>query len=119
MRSRRPFRQPRRETMTGTSGELAKTYDPKQVESSWYERWDSAGHFAPRAATGTDDDPFVIVMPPPNVTGELHIGHALFSTVEDIMIRWQRMRGRPALWIPGADHAGIAGQWVVEKEIAK
>lgn len=105
--------------MTGTSGELAKTYDPKQVESSWYERWDSAGHFAPRAATGPDDDPFVIVMPPPNVTGELHIGHALFSTVEDIMIRWQRMRGRPALWIPGADHAGIAGQWVVEKEIAK
>ena len=105
--------------MTSTSGELAKTYDPKQVESSWYERWDSAGHFAPRAATSPDDDPFVIVMPPPNVTGELHIGHALFSTVEDIMIRWQRMRGRPALWIPGADHAGIAGQWVVEKEIAK
>jgi valyl-tRNA synthetase len=105
--------------MISTSGELAKTYDPKQVESSWYERWDSAGHFAPRAATSPDDNPFVIVMPPPNVTGELHIGHALFSTVEDIMIRWQRMRGRPALWIPGADHAGIAGQWVVEKEIAK
>ena len=105
--------------MTGTTGELAKTYDPKQVESSWYERWDGAGHFAPRSADGADDDPFVIVMPPPNVTGELHIGHALFSTAEDIMIRWQRMRGRPALWIPGADHAGIAGQWVVEKEIAK
>ncbi len=105
--------------MSGTAASLAKTYDPKAVERDWYERWDNAGAFAPRAATGPDDDPFVIVMPPPNVTGELHIGHALFSTVEDIMIRWQRMRGRPALWSPGADHAGIAGQWVVEKEIAR
>jgi len=98
---------------------LAKIYNPRATERDWYERWDQAGAFAPRPATGPDDDPFVIVMPPPNVTGELHIGHALFATVEDIMIRWQRMRGRPALWIPGADHAGIAGQWVVEREIAK
>ncbi len=105
--------------MSGATNELAKTYDPHAVERDWYERWDSAGHFAPRPASGPDDDPFVIVMPPPNVTGELHMGHALFVTVEDIMIRWQRMRGRPALWIPGADHAGIAGQWVVEREIAK
>jgi valyl-tRNA synthetase len=98
---------------------LAKIYNPRAVERDWYERWDRAGAFAPRPASGPDDDPFVIVMPPPNVTGELHTGHALFATVEDIMIRWQRMRGRPALWIPGADHAGIAGQWVVEREIAK
>ncbi len=99
--------------------EIAKTYDPQVVERDWYERWDAAGYFAPRPATGPDDDPFVIVMPPPNVTGELHAGHALFCTVEDILTRWQRMQGRPTLWIPGADHAGIAGQWVVEKEIAK
>ncbi|MGN6562871.1 MAG: valine--tRNA ligase [Thermomicrobiales bacterium] len=105
--------------MTNTRKTLAKTYDPRAVERGWYDRWDAAGAFAPRPATGPDDDPFVIIMPPPNVTGELHIGHALFSTVEDLLTRWQRMRGRPTLWLPGADHAGIAGQWVVEKEIAK
>src|SRR6187401_2736656 len=98
---------------------LAKTYEPQLVERDWYERWDEAGAFTPPDGVGKEDDPFVIIMPPPNVTGELHIGHALFSTVEDIMSRWQRMKGRPVLWLPGADHAGIAGQWVVEKEIAK
>ena len=95
---------------------LAKSYDPRIVETGVYDRWDSAGFFQPRERP--DREPFVIVMPPPNVTGELHVGHALFVTVEDIMIRWHRMLGDPTLWIPGADHAGIAGQWVVEKQLA-
>jgi valyl-tRNA synthetase len=94
---------------------LAKAYDPRLVESGVYDRWDRAGHFQPHG--NPDQAPFVVVMPPPNVTGELHIGHALFVTVEDIMIRWHRMLGDPTLWTPGADHAGIAGQWVVEKEL--
>jgi valyl-tRNA synthetase len=100
-----------------TESHLAKTYDPRSVEAGVYDRWDDAGYFQPRERP--DREPFVVVMPPPNVTGELHIGHALFVTVEDIMIRWHRMLGDPTLWIPGADHAGIAGQWVVEKELAK
>ena len=102
--------------MTATPAEstgLAKAYDPRLVEAGLYDRWDAAGYFQPRRRA--DREPFVIIMPPPNVTGELHIGHALFVTVEDIMIRWHRMLGDPTLWLPGADHAGIAGQWVVEK----
>ncbi|MDP9352796.1 MAG: valine--tRNA ligase [Chloroflexota bacterium] len=95
--------------------EIAKTYDPAAVEARWYDWWDSHGYFQP---TAEGDAPFTIIMPPPNVTGELHMGHALFVTVEDILARWRRMQGRPTLWLPGADHAGIAGQWVVEKELA-
>lgn len=98
-------------------GALGRAYDPAAVEARWYRFWEENGFFKPR--DDADGDPFVIIMPPPNVTGELHMGHALFATVEDIMIRYQRMRGRPTLWLPGADHAGIAGQWVVEKEIAQ
>ncbi|HEV2107997.1 MAG TPA: valine--tRNA ligase [Thermomicrobiales bacterium] len=95
--------------------ELAKAYDPAAIERGLYDWWDESGYFQP---SESDRPPFVIVMPPPNVTGELHIGHALFVSLEDLMIRWHRMRGDPSLWIPGADHAGIAGQWVVEKELA-
>src|SRR4051794_25761427 len=102
---------------TEPSQGLAKAYDPRLVETGVYDRWDGAGYFLPRERP--DRQPFVVVMPPPNVTGDLHIGHALFVTVEDIMIRWHRMLGDPTLWTPGADHAGIAGQWVVEKELAK
>lgn len=98
-----------------TPGGLAKAYDPRAVEAGVYDRWDAAGHFQPKGDPSRK--PFVVVMPPPNVTGELHIGHALFVTVEDIMVRWHRMLGDPTLWTPGADHAGIAGQWVVEKEL--
>ena len=98
-------------------GELAKAYAPQEVEAHWYDWWDDRGYFTPRIEPGRK--PFVIIMPPPNVTGELHMGHALFVTVEDILTRWHRMMGEPTLWLPGADHAGIAGQWVVEKEIAK
>ena len=96
---------------------LAKAYDPRTVEAGVYDRWESDGWFRPNDRE--DARPFVIVMPPPNVTGELHIGHALFVTVEDVMTRWHRMRGEPTLWLPGADHAGIAGQWVVERELAR
>ncbi|HET9016993.1 MAG TPA: valine--tRNA ligase [Thermomicrobiaceae bacterium] len=101
---------------TGHGDELARTYNPAAVESHWYDWWDAQGYFTPRI--DPDRRPFVIVMPPPNVTGELHMGHALFVAVEDILTRWHRMKGDPTLWLPGADHAGIAGQWVVEKEIA-
>ena len=96
---------------------LATSFIPGDVEASLYEYWDSKGYFAPNDRT--DREPFVVIMPPPNVTGELHLGHALFVTIEDIMVRYHRMLGDPTLWLPGADHAGIGGQWVVEKEIAK
>lgn len=96
--------------------QLAPAFDPGEVERGLYDRWDEAGYFAPNDRQ--DRKPFVVIMPPPNVTGELHVGHALTMTVEDIMIRWHRMLGDPALWVPGADHAGIAGQWVVEKLLA-
>jgi valyl-tRNA synthetase len=102
-------------TAANADSGLAKAYDPRLVEAGVYDRWDRAGHFKPHG--DPDRSPFVVVMPPPNVTGELHIGHALFVTVEDIMVRWHRMLGDPTLWTPGADHAGIAGQWVVEKEL--
>jgi valyl-tRNA synthetase len=96
--------------------ELPPAFDPATVEAGLYDWWDRQGYFAP-----SDDptaDPFVIIMPPPNVTGELHVGHALFVALQDLMIRWKRMQGYSALWLPGADHAGIAGQWVVEKLLA-
>ncbi|MCO5175371.1 MAG: valine--tRNA ligase [Thermomicrobiales bacterium] len=98
------------------AGGLAKAYDPSSSEARWYEFWHSRGYFKP---IDRGQGPYVVVMPPPNVTGELHMGHALFSSVEDLMTRYHRMRGFAALWLPGADHAGIAGQWVVEKELAK
>ena len=102
-------------TTTGLLEELGRAYDPRAVEHRWYRFWNDGGYFEPQG----DGEPFVIVMPPPNVTGELHMGHALFVTVEDIMIRYQRMKGRRSLWLPGADHAGIAGQWVIERQLAE
>jgi valyl-tRNA synthetase len=91
-------------------------YNPAEHEQAWYRRWEERGYFKPRF-DGSGRRPFVITMPPPNVTGALHIGHALTATVEDALIRWHRMRGEPALWVPGRDHAGIAGQLVVEREL--
>ncbi|MFC2006292.1 valine--tRNA ligase [Chloroflexota bacterium] len=97
--------------------EMPKAYEPGKVEQKWYQFWLEKGYFRP----GIDPDkkPFVIIMPPPNVTGELHIGHALTATLEDIMIRWHRMKGEPTLWLPGVDHAGIATQVVVEQMLAR
>lgn len=96
--------------------DLPPTFDPVTVEAGLYDWWDKQGYFQP--SVNPDAEPFVIIMPPPNVTGELHVGHALFVSLQDLMIRWHRMKGFSALWLPGADHAGIAGQWVVEKILA-
>ena len=96
---------------------LPKTYDPRAIESSWYDQWLSSGHFA--CDPKSDKSPFTIMMPPPNVTGNLHMGHALTFTLQDLLIRYHRMAGRDTLWQPGTDHAGIATQMVVERQLAE
>jgi valyl-tRNA synthetase len=98
-------------------GDIPKAYDPSKVEGPLYQFWLDGGYFASRI--DPDKQPFCIIMPPPNVTGELHLGHALTATMEDALIRWHRMRGDSTLWLPGVDHAGIATQNVVERELAK
>ncbi len=95
---------------------LPKTYEPSAVEESWYRFWEEGGYFKPNG--NAEAETFVISMPPPNVTGALHLGHAITATVEDIMIRYHRMRGYDTLWVPGEDHAGIATQTVVERLLA-
>jgi len=97
--------------------ELPKTYDPKQVEKKIYEMWEKNGCF--RGEIDPDKEPFSIVMPPPNVTGQLHMGHALDATLQDILTRYKRMQGYAALWLPGVDHAGIATQIKVEEVLRK
>ena len=97
-----------------------KVYDPKFVEAATYAWWEKCGYFAPAdPAPGSTEPPFVMVIPPPNVTGSLHLGHALMAAIEDAIVRWNRMRGRVTLWVPGTDHAGIATQTVVEKTLAR
>lgn len=93
---------------------LDKTFDPKGIEAKWYAHWEGAGLFRPERPDAT---PFTIVNPPPNVTGSLHIGHALDNTLQDIVIRYERLRGKDALWVVGTDHAGIATQMVVERQM--
>ena len=97
--------------------ELPKTYDPKQVEKKIYDMWEKNGCF--RGEIDPDKKPFSIVMPPPNVTGQLHMGHALDATLQDILTRYKRMQGYAALWLPGVDHAGIATQIKVEEVLRK
>ncbi len=94
--------------------ELAKTFDPAEIESRWYAHWEGQGLFRP---SRDDQTPFTIVMPPPNVTGSLHIGHALDVTLQDILVRHARLQGKDALWVVGTDHAGIATQMVVERQL--
>jgi valyl-tRNA synthetase len=94
--------------------ELAKTFDPAEIESRWYRRWEDEGLFRP---SRPEAEPFTIVIPPPNVTGSLHIGHALDNTLQDILIRHARLQGKDALWVVGMDHAGIATQMVVERNL--
>src|SRR3954464_15887949 len=94
--------------------ELPKTFDPQAIEERWYAHWESAGLFRPDRG---DRKPWTIVMPPPNVTGSLHIGHALDITLQDVLTRRERMRGKDALWVVGTDHAGIATQMVVERNL--
>jgi valyl-tRNA synthetase len=100
-----------------TGNEMPRAYEPGKIEDKWYEFWVKGGYFTPRIDPARK--PFVVIMPPTNITGELHLGHALTATLEDIMVRWHRMKGDPTLWLPGADHAGIATQVVVERSLAK
>jgi len=86
--------------------EIAKTYNPKEFEDRIYAFWMEKGYFTPKI--DPEKQPFTIVIPPPNITGQLHMGHALDNTLQDILIRWKRMQGYAALWIPGSDHASIA-----------
>ncbi len=108
--------------MNATNPDLPKTYDPRTVESRLYDWWDQQGYFKPetqyaRGQATRGHKAFVISMPPPNVTGELHLGHAMVAGLEDLMIRWHRMRGEPTLWVPGSDHASIAVHYVVDKAL--
>jgi valyl-tRNA synthetase len=95
--------------------ELPKTFDPVAIEQRWYSHWETGGLFRP--GDRAEAEPWTIVMPPPNVTGSLHIGHALDITLQDVLTRRERMRGKDALWVVGTDHAGIATQMVVERNL--
>ena len=97
--------------------ELPKAYEASLVEQKWYSFWLEKGYFTP--VVDHSRRPFVLIQPPPNITGDLHLGHALTATLEDIMVRWHRMQGEPTLWLPGEDHAGIAAQVVVERLLEK
>ncbi len=94
---------------------MEKTYNPQKIESKWLEKWLESNAFHPNPEQGSE--PYCIVIPPPNVTGVLHMGHALNNTIQDVLVRWRRMQGRNALWLPGTDHAGIATQNVVERAL--
>ena len=103
---------------------LPKTYDFKSTEIRIYDWWERSGFFQPsndpnKKGFDPTKKPFVISIPPPNVTGELHLGHAMFVSMEDLMIRYQRMKGVPTLWVPGTDHAGIATQLKVEQDLLR
>ena len=97
--------------------ELSKTYEPRQIEAKWYNFW--MEHQLSEAEPDSAKKPYTIMIPPPNVTGQLHMGHALDNAMQDILIRYKRMCGRDTLWLPGTDHAGIATQAKIEEEIAK
>ena len=96
---------------------IPKVYDPASVEKKWYEYWEKNGYF--HAEVEKDKEAFSIVIPPPNITGQLHMGHALDNTLQDILIRWHRMLGHNTLWMPGYDHAGLATQIKVEEVLKK
>ncbi len=98
-------------------GMIETTFNPKEVEPRWSKAWEEFGAFKPKADPKAD--PFCIVIPPPNVTGSLHIGHALNNTLQDVLVRFERLRGKSVLWQPGTDHAGIATQMVVERQLAQ
>ncbi|MFW6289244.1 MAG: class I tRNA ligase family protein, partial [Spirochaetota bacterium] len=89
--------------------ELAKSFDPNEFEDRIYAMWQDGRYFSPRG----EGEPYVVVIPPPNVTGVLHLGHGLNNSLQDLVVRYYRMQGRPTLWVPGTDHAGIATQQVV------
>ena len=99
--------------------EMEGSYKPMAVEAAWYEWWEKSGFFKPEVNAGKGKGQFVMVIPPPNVTGYLHLGHALTNSIQDSIVRWHRMRGEEALWVPGTDHAGISTQVVVEKKLMR
>ena len=96
---------------------MEKTYDPKKIEDSWYEKWQQKGYF--HAEVDRSKKPYTIVMPPPNITGQLHMGHALDNTLQDILIRYKRMSGYSTLWLPGTDHASIATEAKIVEAMRK
>ena len=96
---------------------MEKTFNSAAVESKIYEKWERSGAFTPKI--DPKKKPFTIIMPPPNASDPLHIGHARFVAIEDVLTRYHRMKGEPTLWLPGADHAGIETQFVFEKKLAK
>jgi len=97
--------------------ELAKSYQPKNFEDRIYQMWNDAGCFTPKI--DAEKSPFTIVIPPPNITGQLHMGHALDETLQDILIRWKRMCGYSTLWLPGTDHASIATEAKIVEAMRK
>jgi len=97
--------------------EINKSYEPQNIEKKWYKHWIDNGYFTPKI--DKTKKPYTVLIPPPNVTNILHMGHVLNNTLQDVMIRYKRMTGVPTLWLPGVDHAGIATQNMVEKELAK
>ena len=101
---------------SNASPKIPSAYDAATVERRIYENWLNKGYFTP--TIDPDKPPFTLIMPPPNVTGELHLGHALEKALEDALVRWRRMMGDSTLWLPGTDHAGIATQWAVEQQLA-
>src|SRR4028119_245187 len=103
--------------MSSSEEGLSDRYAAAEVEQRIYKWWEERGYF--KAGDTSTKPPFCIILPPPNVTGSLHMGHALNHTIQDVLIRWKRMSGFNALWLPGTDHAGIAPQSVVERELKK
>ena len=99
--------------------EMDSRFDFRKLEPKIYAKWEKSGFFNPDKLPARHKKPFTIIMPPPNANGSLHIGHALFVTLEDLMIRFWRMRGRKTLWLPGADHAGFETQVVFDKKLEK
>src|SRR3989344_7690367 len=98
---------------------MESRFDHQAIEPKNYRRWEKSGFFNPDKLPRTHKKPFTIIMPPPNANDPLHIGHAVFVTLQDIMIRYQRMQGKKALWLPGMDHAGFETQVVYEKKLEK
>ncbi|HCO54713.1 MAG TPA: valine--tRNA ligase, partial [Pelagibacterium sp.] len=96
---------------------IEKTYEPSTVEGRIYSAWEEAGAFKAGAGSKPGAQSYSVVIPPPNVTGSLHIGHALNNTIQDVLVRFERMRGKNVLWQPGTDHAGIATQMLVERKV--
>ncbi|MGH9360397.1 MAG: class I tRNA ligase family protein, partial [Thermoanaerobaculia bacterium] len=94
---------------------MDKRFDPRSYEAAWQSRWEERAYFQVDARS--EKPPFCIMIPPPNVTGKLHLGHALQTTLQDLLTRWKRMQGYNALWLPGTDHAGIATQLMVERQL--